>query len=122
MKRFEQTFTGAICTGSPRDADEYKIIRFADDGQIAELSLSTKWEPNYVTIEKMRARAEKIGRELGRKEGEEIGEKRGLEKGREEGEKKRALEIATEMKRNGIDPATIEKVTGLSEDTINKLS
>lgn len=42
-------------------------------------------------------------------------------KGREEGEKNKAIEIAKNMKLNGLDSEMISKMTGLTIDLINQI-
>ena len=48
-------------------------------------------------------------------------EKKGREEGREEGAKNKAIEIARNMKLNGLDTETISKITGLSLLEIEEL-
>ena len=57
------------------------------------------------------------GLDIGRKEGREEGRK----EGREEGEHNKALQIATDMKKEGMDMALIVKMTNLSLEEIEKL-
>jgi predicted transposase/invertase (TIGR01784 family) len=68
----------------------------------------------------------KANRDEGRDEGIEIGEKRGekrgLKRGKELGLKSGKLEIARQMKADGMDSATISKYTGISKDEIDGLS
>ncbi len=56
---------------------------------------------------------------------EELGYKIGMEKGRregkEEGEHDKAIQIATDMKKEGLDLALIVKMTKLSLEEIEKL-
>jgi DNA repair protein RadC len=70
-------------------------LRFLDAGIMEELEESTKWEPSYVTQERIRKQAEELGRKVGRLEGLKEGEKKGIEIG-----VKRGLE---EGKRDGIE-------------------
>ena len=60
-----------------------------------------------------------VMKEEGREEGLEEGLERGLERGREEGALARALEIARNMKAEGLPAETIELITGISEETIS---
>ena len=52
---------------------------------------------------------------------ERKGIEKGREEGREEGRKEEKIEIARNMKLNGLDTNTIAKITNLSEDEIDKL-
>lgn len=63
------------------------------------------------------ATAERIGREKGKAEGEAKGEARGEARGRAEG----LLLVASNMKKKGIDLASIIECTGLDEEIINTL-
>jgi len=75
-------------------------LSFLDAGIMDELEESTKWEPSYVTQERIRKQAEEIGKKLGRLEGLEEGERKGrdlgklegIEIGKEEGRKQGKLE------------------------------
>lgn len=68
---------------------------------------------NYSIIET----AKEEGREEGRKEGR----KEGREEGREKGRLERDIEIAKEMKKEGLPIAQISRFSGLSEQEIEKL-
>ena len=57
-------------------------LSFLEAGIMEELEESTKWEPSYVTQERIRRQAEEIGRKVGRLEGLEEGERKGREVGR----------------------------------------
>ena len=57
----------------------------------------------------------------GRKEGLVEGRKEGLVEGRKEGRKEGAIRIAQNMKQEGLPVSLITKMTGLSEEEINKL-
>lgn len=63
--------------------------------------------------------------ELGYKIGMEKGRKEGLEEGRREGKKEgehdKAIQIATDMKKEGLDIAIIVKMTKLSLEEVEKL-
>ena len=61
------------------------------------------------------------GMEIGEKIGIEKGEKIGIEKGEKIGRKSERLEIALNLKRNGVDISTISLSTGLSEQEIMEL-
>ena len=45
----------------------------------------------------------------------------GMKKGMEKGMNKRSLEIARKMLANGMDAATVMKITGLSESQLQQL-
>lgn len=47
--------------------------------------------------------------------------KKGLAEGMEKGMNKRSLEIARKMLANGMDAATVMKITGLSESQLQQL-
>lgn len=61
------------------------------------------------------------GREEGREEGWEKGREDGLEEGIAKGERKKQIEIARQMRTDGIPMDAILKYTGLSEQDINEL-
>ena len=67
-------------------------MSFLDEELMAELEKSTKWEPPYVTQERIRKQAEALGKRLGRKEGRRQGKLEGLKIGKEEGRKEGRLE------------------------------
>jgi len=54
-------------------------------------------------------------------EGVAEGHAKGIAEGRAEGEKKKALEIARNLKSLGVPPANIAKATGLSKEEIARL-
>ena len=64
----------------------------------------------------------KEGIEKGRQEGVMKGKKEGLEQGKKEGLKQAQKEIARKMKEQKIDIKTIMKITGLTEEEIEKNS
>ena len=94
-----------------------------------------------MTQERIRKQAEELGKKLGRLEGLRIGEKRGERKGKREGieiGQKRGMEkgialgelqgidknrrqVASELKRLGVDRALILKSTGISEEELDSL-
>ena len=57
----------------------------------------------------------------GFREGEKKGAKEGEKRGEERGEKNASIEIAKKMKKENFDISTIEKLTGLSKEEIEKL-
>ena len=61
---------------------------------------------------------EELGYKIGMEEGLDIGRK----EGREEGEHNKAIQIATDMKKEGMDMALIVKMTKLSLEEIEKIS
>ena len=69
--------------------------------------------------------AKREGKEEGLAEGMEKGlaegMKKGLAEGMEKGMNKRSLEIARKMLANGMDAATVMKITGLSESQLQQL-
>ena len=60
-------------------------------------------------------------REEGLKEGIEKGIKKGIKKGKLEGEKNKALSIAKNLKKSGLDTKFISEITGLTIEEIKKL-
>lgn len=54
----------------------------------------------------------------GMEEGMEKGMKQGMAKGEEVGKNQRSIEIAKNMLAKGMDEATIQEITGLTEDQI----
>jgi len=57
-------------------------LSFLDEGIMEELEEKrTKWEPSYVTQERIRRQAEEIGKKLGRLEGLEEGNRDGIDIG-----------------------------------------
>ena len=54
----------------------------------------------------------------GMEEGMEKGMKQGMAKGEEVGKSQRSIEIAKNMLAKGMDEATIQEITGLTEDQI----
>ena len=89
--------------------------------QVAEVeALPQKEKENY--IKDMTTERDIINqREYARKEGIAEGEAKGLAKGKAEGKAESQREIAKNFLALGIDPATIAKATGLSEDEVRKL-
>ena len=65
--------------------------------------------------------AKREGKEEGLAEGMEKGLTEGMKKGMEKGMNKRSLEIARKMLANGMDGATVMKITGLSESQLQQL-
>ena len=61
--------------------------------------------------------ARRIGIELGRKEGREVGREEGRAEGREEAK----LDIASKLKKQGVDIAAIMLATGMSIDEVENL-
>lgn len=64
---------------------------------------------------------EQKGIEIGERRGIEKGEQRGIEKGIEKGEREATLKIARTMLENSIEPRSVMKMTGLTEDEIQQL-
>ena len=97
--------------------------------QVAEVeALPQKEKENYIkdmTTERdiinQREYARKEGIAAGKAEGLAEGEAKGLARGKIEGKAESQREIAKNFLALGIDPATIAKATGLSEDEVRKL-
>lgn len=92
------------------DGEKAAYVRFREDRRI-ELSV----------LETAKFTAEMKGREEGLEEGREKGREEGREKGLEEGREKEKIEIASNLKKSGVDYQTISAATGLSEDEISRL-
>jgi len=86
---------------------------FERHGLMAELSGSKKFVPGFVQVEQLKKEAQRIG--------EEIGKKKGLIEGREAGAKDKAVEIAKQLKREGVVLDIIMKSTGLSRKEAEEL-
>ena len=80
---------------------EKTYYSFADSGLLDELKQSTKYVPAYELKKRYEEEAKAVGEE--------------------KGEKKKAKEIARQMKQEGYEMATIIKLTGLSKNAINRL-
>ena len=104
----------AALTDEERDVYEASMKRLEDEVDMEELGYK-------IGMEKGLDIGRKEGREEGRKEGREEGRKEGREEGREEGEHNKAIQIATDMKKEGMDMALIVKMTKLSLEEIEKL-
>ena len=96
----------AALTDEERDIYEASMKRLEDEVDMEELGYKIGMEE---------------GLDIGRKEGREEGRKEGREEGREEGEHNKAIQIATDMKQEGLDSALIAKLTNLSLEEIEKL-
>jgi flagellar biosynthesis/type III secretory pathway protein FliH len=100
----------AALTDEERDVYEASMKRLEDEVDMEELGYK-------IGMEK--------GMEKGMEEGMEKGRKEGLEKGRREGKKEgehdKAIQIATDMKKEGLDIAIIVKMTKLSLEEVEKL-
>ena len=92
----------AALTDEERDVYEASMKRLEDEVDMEELGYKIGMEE---------------GLDIGRKEGREEGRK----EGREEGEHNKAIQIATDMKKEGMDMALIVKMTKLSLEEIEKL-
>ena len=90
-----------------------RFYSFESSGDIRRLNQSKKYVPGYLEIERIQQEAQRIGEELGRK----AGKKEGLEEGR----KVEKIEIARQLKQQGIVIEIIEKSTGLSKEEIERL-
>ena len=93
----------AALTDEERDVYEASMKRLEDEVDMEELGYKIGMEE---------------GLDIGRKEGREEGRK----EGREEGEHNKAIQIATDMKKEGMDMALIVKMTKLSLEEIEKIS
>ncbi|MGG8496849.1 JAB domain-containing protein [Tenacibaculum sp. TC6] len=72
-------------------------LSFKDVGLLDELKKSTKYVPKYVLEQRIKEEASKIA------------------------EKKKVIEIAKNLKRKGVDTATIASATGLTIEEVEKL-
>lgn len=80
---------------------ETAYYSFLDSGLLEILSQSKKYVLRYQEEARIKQEGERAGKEKGKKE--------------------QAREIAREMKREGYDPATIARLTGLSESQLKRL-
>ena len=100
----------AALTDEERDVYEASMKRLEDEVDMEELGYK-------IGMEK--------GMEEGMEKGMEKGRKEGLEEGRREGKKEgehdKAIQIATDMKKEGLDIAIIVKMTKLSLEEVEKL-
>ena len=94
--------------------EELEISGFTD----AELRAYDKfWDSVSVERTLLDDRYQK-GMEEGMEKGMEEGMKQGMAKGEEVGKSQRSIEIAKNMLAKGMDEATIQEITGLTEDQI----
>ena len=94
--------------------EELEISGFTD----AELRAYDKfWDSVSVERTLLDDRYQK-GMEEGMEKGMEKGMKQGMAKGEEVGRSQRSIEIAKNMLAKGMDEATIQEITGLTEDQI----
>lgn len=108
-KVFDRLFEEAeIARFTPQEQREYEASKMA-----------------YRDIKNSIDTAKREGKEEGLAEGMEKGlaegMKKGLAEGMEKGMNKRSLEIARKMLANGMDAATVMKITGLSESQLQQL-
>ncbi len=89
---------------------ETEYYSFVDTGLLLKLSRSKKY------VLKFKQEEERL-----KKLGEQKGLKIGVEIGRKEGEKIKAIEMAKGMKLEGVDVKIIAKLSGLTEEQIEKL-
>ncbi len=89
---------------------ETSYYSFVDSGLLLKLSRSKKY------VLKFKQEEERL-----KKLGEQRGLKIGVEIGRKEGEKIKAIEMAKGMKQEGVDIKIIAKLSGLTEEQIEKL-
>jgi DNA repair protein RadC len=80
---------------------EKSYLSFADTGLLEQINQSTKYVPNYVLHARLKREAEAIGEE--------------------KGEKKKAKEIARQMKKDGEPLEKIVLYTGLTEAEVKQL-
>lgn len=110
----------------PSILSESVFVRFFEQAEIAKFNRKERMEyegslKNYRDWYSIMKTAEYRSHEEGRAEGLAEGEAKGIAKGLAEGITKGKLEIALNMKNEGIDDALIAKMTGLPIDEINKL-
>ena len=88
-----------------------------DIDKIAEMVANSE-ELRIAIMDKMMAKYE---RNLEKAESYHEGEKQGEKRGEKIGEKNASIEIAKKMKKEKFDISTIEKLTGLTKEEIEKL-
>jgi DNA repair protein RadC len=90
-------------------------LSFGDTGLLAELELSTKWVPQYQLIERIKKEEKKIRDEALKLEREKAKEDKA------KAVKKKAIDIAKGLKKDGVALEIIIKNTGLTKDEIEKI-
>ncbi len=81
-----------------------------------DASLKARWDNQNVMDY-----AVEQGLEQGLQQGLQQGLEKGLQQGRAEGQHEKAVEIALQMKKEGLPPTTIAKFTGLKIEEIELL-
>ena len=94
--------------------EELKISGFTD----AELRAYDKFWDSVRVEKTLQYDSYQQGIEKGIEKGMEEGMKQGMAKGEEVGKSQRSIEIAKNMLAKGMDEATIQEITGLTEDQI----
>lgn len=100
---------------------EKNYYSFLNSGLLRELQQSTKYALDFVQAEAIKEDSERLGRLVGRKEGKAEGIEIGRAGGRAEGIKIGRTEIAKNLKKIKLSAEKICKITGLSEEEINKI-
>ena len=101
-----------------KEANE-KLDKMLEDEHLRKIA---EWREMAIIEENsMKKSAYRKGEENGKKLGEAIGEARGKQLGVVEGERKKQREIAKKMKKLKIEIKTIESITGLTKNEIEKL-
>lgn len=98
-----------------------EICKFSQEDRIAyETSLKIMRDYNN-TVKSAEYKGEVKGRAEGRAEGIAEGLAKGMAKGMAEGERKKAFEIAIEMKKDGFTTVQISKITGITETDLTEM-
>ena len=114
----------------PRALKEQIFTKLFKEAEISRFTPDELWEyedslKSYRDIKNSLDTARAEGREEGRAEGREQGRAEGREEGREqgraEGEKNRAVNIARNLIKAGMDMETVSQMTGLSMEEIREL-
>ncbi|MGN0047448.1 MAG: hypothetical protein ACI37U_00940 [Bacteroides sp.] len=96
--------------------------RLAEIGEVSALSKEERIEYDaYIRIFRDNLYAMEGAEEVGMRKGLKAGIEQGLAQGRAEGEYAKAMNIARELKSEGLPLALIIKCTGLSADDINAI-
>ena len=84
-------------------------------------SITVYEDAREIGFEEGREKGRKEGIQQGMEKGRREGIQQGMEKGMEKGSKNKALEVATNMKKFGMDNASICQLTGLTPEEVAKL-
>lgn len=105
----------------------FRLARYAklskEDQAMYDISLKRKWDAEVVRQWQIEEQERKIaeGMEKGLEKGLAEGMEKGMEKGLAEGERKKSIEVARELKKEGAALELIIRCTKLTAEEIEKL-